>query len=714
MSHELSSFWDELVAVGADLDRMLELIARRVAEVVGEGSVLTTVSDDGEMLEPVAVYHQDAEVREFMRGVLASAPYRMGDGVAGAVAARREPAVLSNVDRDQLAARTTPQALRFLERYQIRALAIVPMVAFGEVIGTLGAVRMVSDRPYVAEDVMVLRALAERAAVALADAKRQPRQIGPPEYEAIFRQSIDGVLFTAPDGRVLAANPAACEILRRSENEICRLGRYGLLVDDDRTKAAVAQRAAKGSARAELSMRRGDGEIFTADLASTIFTTPDGERRASVIFRDVSERVRSQAALATQNHHLALLHRVATAINEAPDVAIAIERTLAAVGSSTSWPLGDALLLSDDGVLRPSGALHVADPARFGWFRDWVQRRAMSVHQGLAGRVVATAAPVWVSDRLTELDPARSAHPPGGPLRAYVGAPIMVGTSARGVLELYSDEPTPRDDGFLSVLVDLGTQLGRALERTEADAVRQRLDDERAEFVARAAHELRSPVTALVVAVGVLADHGLADPRDQRLLDTVVDSTDHLNRLVARLLDLSALERGASPLSIEPIALRRAVERALATCPAPPGHTVTIHVPPGSRVMADELSVEQILTNLLHNAYRYGGDEVRIDAYQDGGQLYVSVSDNGPGVDPAIERSLFDPFVWGSNRRRGTGLGLAISSRLAVAMGGSLRYERRDGDGSRFVVELPAAAHGAPAPARAASGHGTAWGAARE
>lgn len=692
MTHGLSSFWDELVAAGDDLDRLLEMIARRAAEVVGEASVLTTVSDDGRTLEPAAVHHPDAEVREFMRAVLASEPYPMGEGVAGAVAVRREPAVLSHVDTDQLAARTTPHMVRFVERYPIRGLVVVPMIAFGEVIGTLGAVRTVSDRPYDDEDVMVLEALAERAALALAELRRQPRPVGPTEYEAIFRQSIDGVLFTAPDGRILAANPAACEILGRSEAEICRLGRSGLLVDDPATRTAVAQRALTGSVRAELPMRRSNGEVFTADLSSTIFTTPDGELRASVIFRDATERVRSQAELETKHRYLGLLHRVVTAINEAPDVTVAIERTLDAVGTAAGWPLGDALLLADDGVLRPSAAWRVADADRFAWFPDWMRPFALGAGEGLAGRVVSSGLPVWASDLATTSNFVRGNRPPPGPLRAYVGVPIMVGTSVRGVLELFADEPRPRDEGLLSVLVDLGTQLGRALERTEMDAAHQRLDDARADFVARAAHELRTPVAALVMAVGVLAGHEMADPRDRELLDVIVDSTDHLERLVDRLLDLSALERGAPRLSIEPVDLRRAVERALVTCPAPPGRTVTSHVAAGVRALADELSVDQILTNLLANAYRYGGDHVQVDVRSDGDHLSLTVADDGPGVDPAIERSLFDPFVRGPGRRGGgAGLGLAISHRLARAMGGSLRYEHRDGDGSRFVVELPAA-----------------------
>jgi PAS domain S-box-containing protein len=689
MTKSLSSFWDELVAAGDDLARLLGLIARRAAEVVGEGSVLTTVSDDGKTLLPAAAYHADPDVRAFMRSVLASEPYPIGEGIAGKVAARREPMVV-----DDLGDEATPHTTRFVERYPIRALAVVPLVAFGELVGTLGTVRTESRQAYDDEDVMVLEALAERAALALAEVKRQPQRIGPAEYEAIFRQSLDGVLFTSPDGRILAANPAACDILRLSEAEICRLGRSGLLPDDSATRAAIARRAIRGSARAELPMRRGDGEVFTADLASTIFTTPDGELRASVIFRDVTERVRATEALTTQNHHLALLHRAATAINEAPDVTAAIERTLDAIGTATGWPLGDALLLSDDGSLRPSSAWRIADPERFGWFADWMRPTTLGSGEGLAGRVVASGRPVWVTDLLLTTDFLRSAVPPARPLRGYVGVPIMVGPSVRGVLELFADEPRAREEGLLSVLVDLGTQLGRALERTEMDAAHRRLDDQRADFVARAAHELRSPVASLMMAVGVLAGHDLPDPTDRELLEVIVDSTDHLSRLVDRLLDLSALESGAPRLSIEPIDLCAAVEHALTICPTPPGHTLSTALPPGCQVMADELSVEQILTNLLGNAYRYGGDDVRVEAWQDDGRWAVSVSDNGPGVDPAIKQALFDPFVRSSGKSRrtdGAGLGLAISRRLAVAMGGALRHEHDDEeDRCRFVVELPA------------------------
>jgi PAS domain S-box-containing protein len=288
----LSSFWEELVACSGDLSSLLELITRRVAEIVGEASVLTIVSPDGQMLEPAATYHPDREIDEFIREVLASGSCVIGGGIAGRVAADRSPALLNGIPPEELTPLLQPSTRAFAERHPIRALLIVPMVAAGELVGTLGAVRIASEAPFEKEDLLAVEALAERAALAIADARRPPPVLGPEDYKAIYRHSLDGILFTAPDGRILAANPAACAILALSEAEICRRGRVGLLLSDDpRTNEAVQERERTGSVRTEIPMRRGSGEVFTADVASSSFTGARGEVRASVIFRDVSEQV---------------------------------------------------------------------------------------------------------------------------------------------------------------------------------------------------------------------------------------------------------------------------------------------------------------------------------------------------------------------------------------------------------------------------------------
>ena len=285
----LSSFWAELVECRGDLASVLELIVRRVAEVVGETAVLTVLAEDGEHLVPEASYHPDPDVASFIHETIGTTPFAIGQGIVGRVAQDRRPAVLNGLAPEVITGLVARPSRPFARVHPIRALLIVPMVASGELVGTLGLVRLESDEPYSNDDVVAVEAMAERAAIAIYDAQERPTVLGAAEYEALYRNSADGMLFTSPDGRVLAANPAACKILGLTERQICRLGRGGLMMaDDPATQRAVQERSRVGSVRAVVPMRRGNGLLFTADLTSAIFATAEGELRTCVIFRDVT------------------------------------------------------------------------------------------------------------------------------------------------------------------------------------------------------------------------------------------------------------------------------------------------------------------------------------------------------------------------------------------------------------------------------------------
>ena len=121
------------------------------------------------------------------------------------------------------------------------------------------------------------------------DVGADPRGLGVGAYWAIFEHSLDGVMFTAPDGRILAANDAACTLLRMSEDEIIAAGRDGVMDPSDPAwNDAVNQQRHEGKAKAKLRMRCGDGSVFLADVASAIFQVGD-ETRACVVVRDASD-----------------------------------------------------------------------------------------------------------------------------------------------------------------------------------------------------------------------------------------------------------------------------------------------------------------------------------------------------------------------------------------------------------------------------------------
>lgn len=134
-------------------------------------------------------------------------------------------------------------------------------------------------------------------------------------YQAAVEHSLDGVLITVPDGRVLYANPAACAMLGATAEEIVRRGRQGFTpVGDPRWERALDERARTGRTKLVAPMIRRDGSRFLAEVTSSIFTEPNGELRTVVIIRDVTSSVRSEQRTAS-------LHEITSALLGGKDTA---------------------------------------------------------------------------------------------------------------------------------------------------------------------------------------------------------------------------------------------------------------------------------------------------------------------------------------------------------------------------------------------------------
>ncbi len=125
----------------------------------------------------------------------------------------------------------------------------------------------------------------------------------------------------------------------------------------------------------------------------------------------------------------------------------------------------------------------------------------------------------------------------------------------------------------------------------------------------------------------------------------------------------------------------------------------------------DPVHLNQIITNLLTNAAKYGGDKVIISSTSSHGRVGISIADNGPGVEPDFVPYLFDRFSRSAavrrGRKRGSGLGLYIVRDLLAANGGTIRYATSRFGGAEFRIDLHAARDAAPAHRRV-MGNGTA------
>ncbi len=121
---------------------------------------------------------------------------------------------------------------------------------------------------------------------------------GEQRFRFLFENSIDAILLSSPEGKIEAANPAACDMFGRTEAEICRLGREALVdARDPRLPAFLEERTRVGRVRSEINLMRQDGSTFPGEVSSAFYQDYSGVTKAAVIIRDISERRRSEEAL---------------------------------------------------------------------------------------------------------------------------------------------------------------------------------------------------------------------------------------------------------------------------------------------------------------------------------------------------------------------------------------------------------------------------------
>jgi signal transduction histidine kinase len=237
-------------------------------------------------------------------------------------------------------------------------------------------------------------------------------------------------------------------------------------------------------------------------------------------------------------------------------------------------------------------------------------------------------------------------------------------------------------------------ELAQAFNRMAADLAE--VERQRREFVANVSHELRTPISALRAVLENVADG--VTPATPDVLESALDQTERLGRLVTQLLDLSRADAGAAVLDLADIDVADFLDDVTAEARA--GHPEAVFetdVAPGLHAVADRDRLHQVVANLLDNAARHGPDGRPITvtarpANQPGG-LVVEVADEGPGIPPAERARVFERFSRGSvsgpgTPGGGTGLGLAIASWATDLHGGDITVLDTPG-GCRIRVTIP-------------------------
>jgi signal transduction histidine kinase len=238
----------------------------------------------------------------------------------------------------------------------------------------------------------------------------------------------------------------------------------------------------------------------------------------------------------------------------------------------------------------------------------------------------------------------------------------------------------PLEDGALAILRDVTEE--RHIERAKA------------EFIANASHELKTPLFALQGYLEMLEDEEDEEVRKSFLKDMQAQ-TERLKSLAKTLLDLSRLDANAVTFRLEEVDLEDLLHE-LRRDFAYTGREINIHTEEGlPPVRTDPIQLHRMLAILLDNALKYSGgpegtEPVELALHRENGHALVSVSDHGCGIPEAEIPHIFDRFyrAQGSSRADGTGLGLALAGEISQHLGGDIRVESEPDRGSTFSVEL--------------------------
>jgi signal transduction histidine kinase len=337
-------------------------------------------------------------------------------------------------------------------------------------------------------------------------------------------------------------------------------------------------------------------------------------------------------------------------------------------------------------LLLDPGARELVARAAVGIEEEVEQGVRIPVGRGFAGRVAAERAPVILED-VGHADVFNPILREKG-IESLLGVPLIAQDEVIGVLHVGALQRRAFTSDDVELLELVAARVALAIERARLHEETVALDQLKANFVAIASHELRTPATGVYGVLATLAHHGdeLAPQLREELLRTGLEQGERLRRLLEELLDLSRLDSKVIRVDPTPVLVRTVVEE-IAREAVPKGMPLTVDVPKDLAAVVDRLVLDRVLSNLLINASRYGEPPVRVTAEQRDRHLRIAVSDEGPGVPEELRPRLFDRFARGDDAG-GSGLGLSIARSYARAHGGDIFYDE-SAPGARFELILP-------------------------
>lgn len=442
-------------------------------------------------------------------------------------------------------------------------------------------------------------------------------------------------------------------------------------------------------------------ELFMEALARQAAVAVAASRALEQRDREITERKRTDV-------FVQLLQVIAMAANSARTLEDALGVAVQEVCTRVGWPVGHVYLYDQArDALVPTDIWHFDNPERFTTFRRVTEKTVVPSGLGLTGRVHLTGKPAWIYDMQVEPGQPRALSGVGIGVRGAFGFPVAIGPDVVAVLEFFSPQPAEPDAELLELMGNVGTQLGRVVERIRAqeaqlkyaadleraNAELQVLNELKSDFLATVSHELLTPLTPILGFAALLTRQwqGLTDAQRLQFAVEIETKARSLAALIDEVLIMARLEGRTLQARAQRLCLRDVVERAARHHPAY-DVAVRIDVPEDLDVLADREHLRRIVNVYLDNALKYGRPPVVVSSCVIDHVVELRVCDDGDGVPDEFVPFLFEKFSQASTgltrTARGLGLGLSVARGLARLQGGEVWYEHPPGGGACFAVRI--------------------------
>jgi signal transduction histidine kinase len=314
------------------------------------------------------------------------------------------------------------------------------------------------------------------------------------------------------------------------------------------------------------------------------------------------------------------------------------------------------------------------------------------IGRGFAGRIAWEQRPVVIDD----VDHSYVLNPilREKGVKSLLGAPLITNGRILGVIHVGTLKHRTFSASDVELLQVVAQRVALGLDRALVYEHVVQLTQVQREFVALAAHELRSPAATIygIAATLYLRQGELAKDVVDELVVNLYQQGERMRRVVEQLLDLSRLDAGATAVGPQRVALRKHIEEIVTGVAAIDAREVEIAVPDELEVIVDPATIERVVANLVSNAMRYGRPPIVVTAEQSDRHVRIYVEDRGEGVSPEFIPYLFERFRRSDDaisKSVGTGLGLSIARSYARAHGGDVFY-LDEGRGAKFELVVPA------------------------